>query len=756
MLAVALSYLLPRSQVNSSVMALLPKEKIEGVPTELLEGFNKRLDQQLVWLISPQDKDNIAPVLWWSEQLQTMPEIAKVTGQIDANQQQVWRDFVYQYRYQLLDKATISRLQQGVDVQVQWILSQLYSPFSGVSAGELTHDPLLSIRSAQLTQNTNNALQLHNGWLSVTDDNQRTWYLLYGELQASSYNIQSAHLTVEKLAQLTSQLQQKWPDTQLLQRGTLFYSDYASQQAQHDINRIGVISALGIILLILVVFRSIKPLLLTLLSITVGILCGTVATLAIFGEIHVMTLVMSVSVVGISIDYALHYLTERMIHGKDESTTTTLKKLLPTLIMAVFSSALAYLMLLIAPFSGLQQLAIFAASGLFGAFLTVVLWYPFLAKNLPTRTPAIQTAIHYWIQCWQRYKAISIMLPLGVFILGTFGVTQLHIDDDIRKLQTLPQTLQQQEQQIAQLTQQNNDQKWFVVYADNAEQALQRLEQLSTQLDRLKADNIIGDYRALPLPSEHTQQQNLALVKQHAPQIILQLEEQLGLTLPETTISDAVLTPDEWLNSTVSDGWRLLWLSNPQGETAILVLINKINQTEPLMAISEQTEGVHWVDKHSEFSELFSLYRAQLSWLLVAAVIAISAVFFIKFKPSQTIRCVIPMLLSLYIGLAVLGLTGQPLNLFSLLALILVLGIGIDYTLFFSNAKAAASTLMLSVFMAALTTLLTFGLLALSQTQAIAGFGSVLIGGILTAFVLSPLAIKPSATQEEKDVTHEI
>lgn len=754
MLAVALLWLLPNSQLNSSVMALLPKEKIEGVPTELLEGFNKRLDKQLIWLISPQDKENLDPIHWWSEQLNAMPEIANVTGQINANQQQVWRDFIYQYRYQLLDRATVSRLQQGDDAQVQWILSQLYSPFSGISAGELAHDPLLSIRSAQLTQTNNTALQLHNGWLSVTDNNQRTWYVLYGELQASSYNIQSAHLTVEKLAQLTSQLQQKWPETQLLQRGTLFYSDYASQQAQYDINRIGVMSAIGIILLILIVFRSIKPLLLTLLSIIVGILCGTVATLAIFGEIHVMTLIMSVSVVGISIDYALHYLTERMIHGREESSIVTLKKLLPTLIMAMLSSAIAYLMLLIAPFSGLQQLAIFAAFGLFGAFITVVLWYPFLAKNLPTRTPAIQTLINYWIQCWQHYKALRILLPLAFLLFGTAGVMQLHVDDDIRKLQTLPQALQQQEQRIAQLTQQSNDQKWFVVYADQAEQALQRLEQLSVQLEQLKADKIIGDYRALPLASQQTQQRHLALVKQHAPQIIHQLETQLGLTLPTVTVPNTTLTPTEWLNSPVSDGWRLLWLSNPQGETAILVLIDNITQTEPLIAIAEHTEGVHWVDKHREFSELFSLYRAQLSWLLAAAAFAISVIFFIKFKPLQAIRCVIPMLLSLYIGLAVLGLSGQPLNLFSLLALILVLGIGIDYTLFFSNAKAAASTLMLSVFMAALTTLLTFGLLALSQTQAIVGFGSVLIGGILTAFVLSPLAIP--TTPKGQDVADDL
>lgn len=39
-------------------------------------------------------------------------------------------------------------------------------------------------------------------------------------------------------------------------------------------------------------------------------------------------------------------------------------------------------------------------------------------------------------------------------------------------------------------------------------------------------------------------------------------------------------------------------------------------------------------------------------------------------------------MLSLSCGLAALAVTGHPVNLFSLLALVTVLGIGINYTLF--------------------------------------------------------------------------
>lgn len=76
---------------------------------------------------------------------------------------------------------------------------------------------------------------------------------------------------------------------------------------------------LGVILLIVSVFRSVRPLLLSLLSIAIGALAGTVVTLLLFGELHLMTLVMSMSIIGISADYTIYYLTERMVHGAEHS-----------------------------------------------------------------------------------------------------------------------------------------------------------------------------------------------------------------------------------------------------------------------------------------------------------------------------------------------------------------------------------------------------------------------------------------------------
>ncbi|VDZ52246.1 Predicted exporter [Serratia odorifera] len=322
--------------------------------------------------------------------------------------------------------------------------------FAGVSGKELANDPLLLVRGAQLAQQQNGGtLGLRNGWLVARDRQGRDWYLLHAELSASSYDIGSARRTVDKLADLQRQLQLRWPGSEVLNRGTLYYSNYASQQAERDISTIGLASVAGVFLLVLLMFRSPLPLLLCALSVSVGALAGTVATLLAFGEIHVMTLVLSVSIVGISADYTLYFLTERMVHGGESTPLQSLQKLFPALSMALLTTVVAYLALLIAPFPGLQQLAVFAAAGLSAACITVICWYPHLSRRLPVRPAPGLTYILRWLHAWRSRRPLRIGLPLAIALLLVIGFSQLRVDDDIGQLQALPTEFQRQEQQIA-------------------------------------------------------------------------------------------------------------------------------------------------------------------------------------------------------------------------------------------------------------------------------------------------------------------
>jgi predicted exporter len=747
MLAV-LGLKLPGARLNSSVLALLPGVGGKEVPAPLRHGFMQRLDGQLMWLVAVPEEENDAAARWWLTRLTQEPWLKSIQGPMSDAQQKEWGRFAWQHRAALIDPATRTRLGQGGEAQASWILAQLYSAFSGVSGAELRGDPLMLVRGAQLAQQQGaGALRLHNGWLTAVDGQGQRWYLIHGELKGDAFSMRQGNAAVDRLTVLSQQLHQRWPQAQLLSRGALFYSDHASRQAHHEMSTLGVGTLCGVLLLVFAVFRSPRPLLLCLLSVAIGALAGVTVTLLWYGELHLMTLVMSMGIIGVSADYTLYYLTERMVHGAKDSALASLVKVRATLLLALGTTLLAWGVMMMAPFPGIRQMALFAASGLSASCLTVICWYPQLAKGLPVRPVPLRGLMVWWLAAWRR-PGLRLGLPLLVALFSAVGLWQLRVDDDISRLQAMPPELVAQDRAIGQLTGQSLDQRWFMVWGDSPQQALERLEALTPRLEQARNNGWLTGWRQLPLSSLARQKADMALLGRAAHGVEQRLAA-AGLNIKVAVPEERSLTPEQWLNSVNSSGWRLLWLSLADGRSGILVPVDGVTQSAALGRLAQESHGVAWVDRKAEFDGLFGFWRGLLSGLLALALLVIGVSYVVRLGLRHGLQSVAPSLLALLGGLATLGLCGQPLNLFALLALTLVLGIGINYTLFFSNPRGTPLTSLLAVSVALATTLLTLGMLVFSQTGAISGFGTVLASGIFIAWLTAPLALSDRKENHE-------
>ena len=101
-------------------------------------------------------------------------------------------------------------------------------------------------------------------------------------------------------------------------------------------------------------------------------------------------------------------------------------------------------------------------------------------------------------------------------------------------------------------------------------------------------------------------------------------------------------------------------------------------------------------------------------------------------------RVMLPTLLAAGLTLALLGWIGTPFQLFNVLALILLLGMGIDYGIFLTEHRSDDAA-WLAVCVGAASTWLSFGLLSLSATPALHAFGLTLLLGIGLVWLISPL-----------------
>jgi predicted exporter len=394
-------------------------------------------------------------------------------------------------------------------------------------------------------------------------------------------------------------------------------------------------------------------------------------------------------------------------------------------------------------------MAVFAAVGLSASCLTVIFWHPWLCRGLPVRAVPFMVLMLRWLAAWRRNKKLSVGLPVALALVSAAGLATLKVNDDIAQLQALPKDILAQEKTITALTGQGVDQKWFVVYGASPQQTLERLEAFTPALAQAQKAGDITRWRTLPLNSLARQKSDLLLLQQAAPAITNALRN-AGLNTVTPNLNAMPVSVEAWLASPASEGWRLLWLTLPDGESGVLVPVDNARNSAALSEVAARHAGVVWVDRKASFDSLFALYRTLLTGLLFVALAVIACGAMVRLGWRKGLISLVPSVLSLSCGLAALAVTGHPVNLFSLLALVLVLGIGINYTLFFGNPRGTPLTSMLAITLAMMTTLLTLGMLVFSATQAISSFGIVLVSGIFTAFLLAPLAMPVKKERKRK------
>ena len=150
-------------------------------------------------------------------------------------------------------------------------------------------------------------------------------------------------------------------------------------------------------------------------------------------------------------------------------------------------------------------------------------------------------------------------------------------------------------------------------------------------------------------------------------------------------------------------------------------------------------DGVTWIDKVAEVSTLMGRYRELMSAVLVLAFVLTWGALALRFGRASW-RALAPTALACVLTVAMLSLAGQVLQLFHILPLLILLGLGVDYGIFLLEQPGRTETRpFLSVTLAAGSTLLSFGLLALSGTPALHAFGLTLLIGVFLAWLLTPL-----------------
>lgn len=729
--------------LETDILALLPQGEREPLLQRALTRSSQQGEGLVLWLVSGDDRSAaIAGASWLEQRLAAAPELTPLMAAEPARTQRLAA-----HRYHLLPPAEFEQLRDDPQAWLADKRAALYGPAGWQRAAQLRQDPLF----------------LHGDYLlslvpdSVTEDGyalhcteKRCHAALVSRLAGSNFALDDQARLRERVAALTTAAGER--GLEVTAGGLPLFVAEATARAQREIRIVGSGSLLGIALLLLWSFRTGRPLLLAVSALATGIGAAALVCFTVFERVHVLTLVFGASLVGVAIDYALHWLTN-CFREQGESALDE-RRLLRATGLALFTTALGFGLLALAPFPGLRQLALFAVVGLSGAWLTVALAFPLLGRGLaPLWRPALawpQRAASAWATLGRRHWTWLV----GAACILLAGIARLEPSDDLRLLQPKSPADLSGYARMQRLVPMSRDSQFFLVRGASPGQVLAGERRLLAALEPQSA--ALGDAMAI---SEYYPAPSIQRATREALQDLCNRGDlaawlkQVGATtdLAATTCAniDAANDPlalEAWLKA-VGEPWQGLWLGCVRGTCASLVALSGVRDLGALRGAAEHLDGVTLVDPLARVSTVLGEYRRNASRWLGLALVLIAPLLMGVLGPGRGLRAALVPALTVGSVLATLGWLGLPFSLFNLLALLVVGGISVDYAIFNAVGGRHPAT-ALAVVLAALTTVLAFGLLALSHTPLVAAFGLTLAWGVFYAVLWTPVLAGPGARRE--------
>ncbi|UPG87119.1 MMPL family transporter [Luteibacter aegosomatis] len=759
------------SPLQTDLLAMLPSTERNALAERAVERLARASGDRMILLVANADDEaakDAAREL--GEALGKSSAFTSVIAELPSfDLDQLVTPFLA-HRFHLLTPADRALLAAPGFDAAGALTRRLNEPFGANTGPALGDDPFGWLQHWLDRQPWNGGSLVPEDDLLTAHRDDGSYVLVIADLAGSSYDDTVQRRSLGALETAERDIVAKHPGTRLLRTGAVFYAAAARAGAERDTHVVGIASTLGIAALLLFAFRSVRPLLVAFVSTALGVIGATTITILVFGQLHLLTLVFGAALLGEAVDYSIQYLCARANAGDAWVAERGVRQVRPALLLALATSLLGYALLALVPFPALRQMAVFAIAGMAVACASVFWLLPAMLRR-PARAPLAAPLVRLALG-WQRIASgRRALLAIAVLAVAAVpGWLRLGHDDDIHLLISPPPSLDAQAAVIRGIAGFGGGSQFWLVEGTDAEEVLQREETLTDRLDRA---HVGWTGMTAMLPSRKRQAENLQLscnlafadtIGSHPSGSDLPTEGVGADRIGERTcrsriraaLSEAGFKPDtaeayadaypgspftlaDWQATPAYTPFRYLWM-----DRASIVLPQGNDDVATLRELAKDLPGVSLIDKPAGITALFGRYRGYASLWLGGALLLVGAAFAWRYGPRAAWRVLLPPAAGIVFSVAALGYLGEPLTLFHVMALMLVLGVGANYAVFLREGEPHSAhrpgAAYAGVLLSAVTALLSFGLLALSTMPALKHFGLTLLLGIGFTALLAPVS----------------
>jgi predicted exporter len=524
-----------------------------------------------------------------------------------------------------------------------------------------------------------------------------------------------------------------------------------------DLVTVFAVSSLALIAVFLLLLRHWRALFVFAVP-SLAVLAGVLATAVVFGGISAITVGFGAVLLGIADDYGLHVFFA--LRRKQSDPADGMAHLAVPEAISWLTAVGIFVVLLGSGIPIQRQLAVFSIVGLATALLLAFLWLPrWVMGGEHTHgisLPTINRQRPFWI--------VAAWLILTAALLPVCGRVQF--DGDLRKVGVTPPEVLADERCVREAWADPRGRGLLVVRSGDIESLLQTNEQVYAQLGPLWGPGQLVSLAPL-LPSRATQLANLARWREFwkEPGRLEQLRGTLNTQGRKLHFAEGVFDPFlQWIEKehVPFEMTELRQLAGPLLEPLFLLssgglgVINLIPDNEPVGTNDDSPSlarandyspllppGVEIVSQR-RFASLLqhSLEGDFWRFLLGALGIVVLILAVLLRRLSLVILTLLPAVTGLEVMLAIMVLLGLRVNMFNVAALVLVIGLSIDFGVFaVYRSRERNRAQDLAVTTSALTTVGGFGALSLAHHPALFSLGITVVLGLLPALICALVVV---------------
>jgi predicted exporter len=663
------------------------------------------------------------------------------------------QQLLMQYRYLLSPSVNADRFSvESLHNKLNDYLAMLSSPAGLLSKSLLATDPTAEFLEIVSEFSAANSPQTRYGvWFSA--DGRRA--LILAETTTSGFDVDAQQVAISYVHNLFNRAGVN--DVKLLMTGAGVFSAESRANIERDASMLSLIAMIIVIGILIFIYRSGRLVVLSTLPVLSGLLIGLAAVSLSFGMVHGITLGFGAILIGEAVDYPTYLFTQM---AQNENLSGTLKRIWPTLRLAILTTVLSGLSMLLTGFTGLAQLGLLLITGIVMAGLVTRWVLPALSpKN--SAIPVYFSFLVDWPQ-WMQRKNLAPLCWVIFIVAFTFLAARYDRlwDDDLANMSPVTESTKQLDKQLRADMNVPDMRYFIVVTAPTRELALEQNEQILPWLKQLEQEKIIAGFdtavhylpsekmqalRQAALPDEKSLQAALAVAVKGLPfkpgifsefiKDVARTKQSKPIEIENLANSAIGLKVNSLLFSQNNEWFALVPLYGVDNPAVLTDRANQLN-----------TASVFMLDLKGEADRMISDYRKQILKIALIALLGIVIALMIGMKTFNIIPAVAPVMMAVVFVCILTSLAGYQLSLFHLVSLLLVIGVGINYALFFNikdSQKEHRQRATLSLTLCSLTTFVAFATLIISHTPVLRIMGMTVSMGVVFSLLIAAILAKP-------------